>query len=106
MSQVRLAVGLGVSFQQVQKYENGTNRLSASRLQRAAEVLEIPMTFFFDDSDHKVKIASRSLPSHVREFLSASDGLALAKAFMRLKTANSRRLAVRLVQDLLKGDEV
>ncbi len=49
MSQQQLAAGLGVSFQQVQKYENGSNRIGASRLRRLAEILRVPVSFFFED---------------------------------------------------------
>ncbi|MDX4076759.1 helix-turn-helix transcriptional regulator, partial [Brucella sp. NBRC 113783] len=49
MSQVTLAEGLGITFQQVQKYEKGTNRVGASRLQAIADLLQVPVSFFFDD---------------------------------------------------------
>lgn len=102
MSQGFLAEGLGVSFQQVQKYENGANRLSASRLQQASAILQVPMTFFFEGGPRKARLSTASVPTYVRDFMSIAEGSALLNAFMMLKTSAARRLAVRLIEDLAK----
>jgi len=89
MSQEQLGDGLGLTFQQVQKYEKGTNRISASRLQQAAGILQVPVPFFFEGapgSYHKADgLSETASPAYVFEFLATSEGLALTKAFMRIK---------------------
>jgi transcriptional regulator with XRE-family HTH domain len=98
MSQTKLAEAIGITFQQVQKYENGTNRISASRLQQIANVLQVPVTFLFEGTPGQRK-ADGSVPSpaYVSEFLATSDGLALVRAFTRLPSAKLRRSIVTLV---------
>jgi transcriptional regulator with XRE-family HTH domain len=101
MSQEKLADGLGVSFQQVQKYEKGTNRMGSSRLQQAADILEVPVPFFFDGAPGQAKASSKnSSPAFVSEFLATSDGLSLVKAFMRIKGAKLRRSIVHAVEQM------
>jgi transcriptional regulator with XRE-family HTH domain len=102
MSQEKLADRLGLTFQQVQKYEKGTNRISASRLQEASLILDVPVSFFFEQVP-EVAGPGRGhadLPSlaYVNDFLTTSDGLALAKAFMRIGDPALRRSIVRLVE--------
>jgi transcriptional regulator with XRE-family HTH domain len=104
MSQTDLGAALGVTFQQVQKYEKGTNRIGASRLQQMAYTLQVPLSFFFDDpmkpkEDGGARHA-RS-PDYVSDFLTTTDGLALTKAFMLIKDARLRRSIVRLVEDIV-----
>src|SRR5712692_4852615 len=89
MSQEKLGDALGLTFQQVQKYEKGTNRIGASRLQHISHILQVPISFFFEGAPHvpgqpKGDGAAPS-PTYVTEFLASSDGLALTKAFMRIK---------------------
>ena len=80
-----------VSFQQVQKYEKGTNRISASRLQQSAHILQVPVPFFFEGAPGQPKIdGSAPSPAYVTDFLATSDGLALVKAFVRIKKAKLR----------------
>jgi transcriptional regulator with XRE-family HTH domain len=104
MSQTDLANGLGVTFQQVQKYENGKNRVSASRLQQISQILQVPVPFFFEDGPtlNGQHGGSQGAPSpiYVSDFLATSDGLALAKAFMRIKDATLRRKIVLLVKNI------
>ncbi len=102
LSQERLGEHLGVTFQQVQKYEKGTNRIGASRLQAIARVLAVPVSFFFEDAPGGLPIAGvetfdRSATDHVVEFLSSSEGLALNRAFVRIRDAKQRRKLVELV---------
>jgi transcriptional regulator with XRE-family HTH domain len=104
MSQTKLADAIGLTFQQVQKYEKGTNRMGSSRLMQIAHVLEVPVTFFFEGAPGQPKI-SRTAPSpdFVTQFLSKEDGLALTRAFMRLRDAKVRRSIVHLVENIANG---
>jgi transcriptional regulator with XRE-family HTH domain len=97
MRQEKLGDVLGLSFQQLQKYEKG-NRISASRLQHLSQILQVPVAFFFEGAPGGSDGTAES-PSYVSEFLATSDGLALAKAFMRIEDARLRRLIVHLVGD-------
>src|ERR1700745_3256386 len=89
LSQTDLADGLGVSFQQVQKYEKGTNRIGASRLQQISEILQVPVSFFFEGAPHigapPDGMKGVPSPTYVSDFLATSEGLALTKAFTRIK---------------------
>src|SRR5258705_7908394 len=96
MSQEKLGEALKITFQQVQKYEKGTNRISASRLQHVSHVLQVPVPFFFDGAPHVPGQTTghggaAPSPAYVTEFLASSDGLALTKAFMRIKKRELRR---------------
>jgi transcriptional regulator with XRE-family HTH domain len=107
MSQEKLGDAIGLTFQQVQKYEKGANRVSASRLQQISDVLGVPVTFFFDDAPGPQRTASRDdapSPDILTDFLATSDGLALAKAFTRIKRAKVRRGIVRLVEEITGDD--
>jgi len=109
MSQSKLADGLGLTFQQVQKYEKGTNRMGASRLQHLSHILQIPVPFFFEGAPHLPEqpegIAAPPMPTYVSEFLATIDGLALTKAFMEIKQPSLRRRIVELVE-ATAGDEL
>src|SRR3954470_18929383 len=100
MSQSTLADGLGLTFQQVQKYEKGTNRMGASRLQHISHILQIPVPFFFEDAPHVAGqpkgFGEAPSPTYVSEFLATRDGLALTKAFMRITGPGLRRRIVHL----------
>ncbi|MGA8612614.1 MAG: helix-turn-helix transcriptional regulator [Xanthobacteraceae bacterium] len=104
MSQEMLADQLGVTFQQVQKYEKGTNRVSASRLQQMSQILDVPISFFFEQAPNSARQSrgSGETPSfaYVNDFLASSDGLALVKAFVRIKDKTVRRSIVRLVEGI------
>lgn len=107
MSQVDLADRLGITFQQVQKYENGVNRISASRLQRISQVLDVPIYFFFEgageSSQNQQKRGQRASASQVTDFLATPDAHALMRAFMRIKDPKLRRWVVRTVRALPQG---
>lgn len=105
MSQEKLGEQLGITFQQIQKYEKGTNRIGASRLQNIASVLSVPVGFFFDGAPgHGEASASDSKSgSYVVDFLSSSEGLQLNRAFVRISDAKVRRRIVDLVR-ALAGD--
>ena len=106
MSQEKLGEALGLTFQQVQKYEKGTNRIGASRLQQIANILQVPVSFFFEgapdlgDMPAAGGMGEAPSPSYVSDFLATSDGLALTKAFMRISDAKLRRRIVDLVEHI------
>jgi len=105
MSQEKLGDALGLTFQQVQKYEKGTNRIGASRLQQIAQILQVPVSFFFEGAPNLQSgesELSKDTPSasYVSEFLATSEGLSLTKAFMRIQDARIRRRIVDLVEEI------
>ena len=110
MSQSKLADGLGLTFQQVQKYEKGTNRMGASRLQHLSHILQIPVPFFFEGAPHlpgqPTGIGEAPSPAYVFDFLATTDGLALIKAFMQLKEPGLRRRIVQLVEEIALFEEI
>ena len=95
---------LGLTFQQVQKYERGSNRISASRLQHLSQILQVPVPFFFEGapaaSAGPAAQAPAEDPSYVANFLATSEGLDLVKAFVSIEDPELRRAIVRLVQAL------
>jgi len=104
-SQEKLGGALGLTFQQVQKYEKGTNRIGASRLQQIAQILQVPVSFFFEGAPHALGHSSGGMseapsPAYVADFLATSDGLSLTKAFMRIKSSKMRRRIVDLVEQI------
>jgi transcriptional regulator with XRE-family HTH domain len=104
LSQEKLGDSLGVTFQQVQKYEKGTNRIGASRLQQISKVLGVPVSFFFDDApgeENKTEgFADGGSSDYVVDFLSTSEGIALNRAFLRVRDPRVRRRIVDLVSAL------
>jgi transcriptional regulator with XRE-family HTH domain len=108
MSQEKLGGALGLTFQQVQKYEKGTNRIGASRLQQISNILQVPVAFFFEGAPnlhpHQDGMVDAPSPSYVSDFLATSDGLALTKAFMRIKEPRLRRRIVDLVEEIAERD--
>src|SRR5262245_56733470 len=86
LSQEKLGDALGLTFQQIQKYEKGTNRIGASRLQQISGILQVPVAFFFEGAPRMAGEGGKSFtgapsPAFVSEFLATSEGLALMKAF-------------------------
>jgi transcriptional regulator with XRE-family HTH domain len=108
MSQEQLADALGVTYQQVQKYERGANRIGASRLQQISHVLQVPVVFFFegtpDASATHDSNGSELSVAQIDDFVSDSNGLRLIGAFMRIDNAAVRRRIVMLVQELAGDD--
>jgi transcriptional regulator with XRE-family HTH domain len=102
-SQLANVVG-GLTFQQVQKYEKGTNRIGASRLHYVSRILQVPIAYFFDGTPGQQK-AKGNLPSsnYVSDFLAATDGLSLAKAYTKIKHAKIRHHVVKLVDEIAGG---
>lgn len=107
MSQEKLGDELGVTFQQVQKYERGANRIGASRLYSLANVLDVPVNFFFDGLTGVAAggVAETEQSPIVYDFIQSSGGVALAEAFSRIKTPKVRRRVLELVRSLADEDE-
>ncbi|HEY7458421.1 MAG TPA: helix-turn-helix transcriptional regulator [Xanthobacteraceae bacterium] len=109
MSQEKLGERLGITFQQIQKYEKGTNRIGASRLQQISGVLGVPVSFFFEGAPTQEGatggLGESPSPAYVSDFLATSDGLALTKAFMKVKDAKVRRRIVDLVEAIASEEE-
>lgn len=113
MSQEKLGEHLGLTFQQVQKYEKGVNRIGASRLFDLAKVLGVPIQFFYDEAPVGAHNAPQAAPgfaeqpgeSYVVEFLGTREGLELNKAFARISDARVRRSIVELVRSLAGEDQ-
>jgi transcriptional regulator with XRE-family HTH domain len=106
MSQEKLADQLGLTFQQVQKYENGSNRISASRLLQLSNILGVPISFFFENAPRAPGRASgqagASSLDYVNDFLASTEGLALAKAFMEIDDSALKRSIVRLIEGIVR----
>ena len=103
MSQEKLGEHLGITFQQIQKYEKGTNRVGASRLQAIASILEVPVSFFFEDapgSSAQEGLAEASQTTYVVDFLSSTEGLQLNRSFVRIGDPKVRRKIIDLVKAL------
>ena len=104
MSQEKLGDALGLTFQQVQKYEKGTNRIGASRIQQISGILQAPVAFFFEGAPggslNASGLSEESSPAYVADFLATSEGLALTRAFTRIADAKLRRSIVDMVEQI------
>ncbi|WP_136657566.1 helix-turn-helix domain-containing protein [Nitratireductor sp. XY-223] len=110
MSQEKLGESLGITFQQIQKYEKGTNRVGASRLQNISSILNVPVSFFFEDapgdpSTGQPGASESSSSNYVVDFLSSSEGLQLNRAFVKIDDPKVRRKIVDLVKALAADSE-
>jgi transcriptional regulator with XRE-family HTH domain len=105
MSQEKLGEALGLTFQQIQKYEKGTNRVGASRIQQISEILQVPVSFLFEGGPTSTAsggngFGEASSPTYVSDFLATSEGLALTRAFTRIADSKLRRSIVDLVEQI------
>ena len=100
MSQEKLGEELGVTFQQVQKYERGANRVGASRLFELARALDTDVGFFFIGLD---EAGAAPADESVYDFINSSDGLALVAAFRRIEDRRVRRSAIELLRVIADG---
>ncbi|NDB66580.1 MAG: XRE family transcriptional regulator [Methylocystaceae bacterium] len=110
MSQEKLGAALGLSFQQIQKYEKGTNRIGASRLQQISKILKVMPAFFFEgaptlSNDPAVGFSEDGTPGYVTEFLSTVEGLQVCKAFARIQDIKVRKRLVELLVSLAAAEE-
>lgn len=99
MSQSSLAEGLGITFQQVQKYEKGSNRIGSSRLQTIANILGVPVAYFFEQCGEMSP--SPNIDDGLAGFLSSPEGLELNRAFRGIADPRVRRTFVALVKSLV-----
>ena len=102
MSQEKLGEALGLTFQQVQKYEKGTNRVGASRIAQISEILQVPVSFLFEGGPggSADSYNEGTSPAYVSDFLATSEGLALTRAFTRIPDARLRRTIVDMVEQI------
>ena len=101
LSQEKLGEKLGITFQQIQKYEKGTNRVGASRLQAMADAMEVPVSYFFPDSSSQQGPGMQEDgAAFMMDFMSTAEGLDLSRAFVRIRSSKVRRKVVELVRAL------
>jgi len=103
MSQERLGELLGLTFQQVQKYEKGVNRIGAGRLFEIARILSVPIGYFYESVTEQLEATpgfAEQDSQPVLEFVSSGDGLQLSLAYMRIKDAKVRKRVLDLVKSL------
>ena len=109
LSQERMGEMLGLTFQQVQKYEKGVNRIGAGRLYQIADILSVPVSYFYEgfvgdgSMGHAANDDTATKP--VMEFLSSGEGLQLTLAFMRIKDGKVRKRVIDLIKSLSDGVE-
>jgi transcriptional regulator with XRE-family HTH domain len=105
LSQEKLGEKLGITFQQIQKYEKGTNRVGASRLQAMANAMEVPVSYFFPDASTSQGGAGMQEEgaTFMMDFMSTAEGLELSRAFVRIRSSKVRRKIVELIRAL--GEE-
>ncbi|MGB8363603.1 MAG: helix-turn-helix transcriptional regulator [Rhizomicrobium sp.] len=104
MSQERLGELLGLTFQQVQKYEKGVNRIGAGRLYQMAHILGVPIDYFYEGAAEQAGAVNADVPNPpVMEFLSSGEGLQLSLAFMRIKDGKVRKRVIDLIKSLADG---
>jgi transcriptional regulator with XRE-family HTH domain len=108
MSQEKLGEALGLTFQQVQKYEKGTNRVGSGRLQEIGDILGVPVTFFFEGQEGERRQKEGSpVVQEIEEFLSQKDSIELLSAFNAIKDPAVRRALINMARasaGLAKGD--
>ena len=108
MSQEKLGEALKITFQQVQKYEKGTNRISASRLQQIANVLGVTVSFLYEGAPTEAEaggFAESATPAYVADFVASHEGLQLMRSFTRIKDPRVRRTIVEHVKALAGEEE-
>jgi transcriptional regulator with XRE-family HTH domain len=107
LTQTELGDHLGVSFQQIQKYERGANRVGAGRLQAIAKALSEPVSFFFrgPESESRSVIGAIELSVDVMTFIASTEGRELNNAFVRVENNEVRKLVVSLVCAIASGDK-
>jgi transcriptional regulator with XRE-family HTH domain len=105
MSQESLGERLGVSFQQVQKYERGSNRVSASRLFFLADALDVPVSYFFEGLDERGRVSGEAPSDDLYAFITSPDGVTLAAAFSSIGDQAVRRKMIELARAVGGGDD-
>lgn len=110
ISQERLAEGLGLTFQQVQKYERGANRISASKLYQIARVLQVPTGFFFEGLDDPASPSGDNYTAAwskvVDDLLAEPNGPALIEAFLSIRRRSVRKGLADLAREIAANDQL
>ncbi len=110
MSQERLGDSMGLTFQQVQKYEKGVNRIGASRLFQISKILDVPVQFFFEEAPNLTEagaapgMAEPESQTFIIEFLNSREGLELNRAFSKISDARIRKSIIDLIRALSAAD--
>lgn len=103
-SQEKLGESLGITFQQIQKYEKGTNRVGASRLQAISSILNVPVSFFFEDAPGSETqapgFAEENDSTYIVDFMNSNEGVQLTRAFTKITDPKIRRKIIDLVKTL------
>lgn len=106
VSQEQLGDELGLTFQQIQKYEKGQNRIGAGRLYRIAQILSVPVSFFYeglpDASEGANDTENAQKSAELQRFLASSEGHSLSHAFMKIEDSVTRRRIVDLVNTIAR----
>ena len=106
MSQEKLGDQLGVTFQQVQKYERGANRVGASRLFKMSQVMDVPVGFFFQGLEGQgTEVSPEGDTAAVYDFINSTDGVAQVKAISGIKSKRTRRQLLELTRAIAAGDD-
>ncbi|MEN3402286.1 helix-turn-helix domain-containing protein [Brucella melitensis] len=110
LSQEKLGENLSITFQQIQKYEKGTNRVGASRLQAISSILNVPVSFFFEDAPGSGSsggdgFAEDNEATYVVDFLNSNEGVQLTRAFTKISDPKVRRKIIDLVKSLAADAE-
>ncbi|ABM45051.1 helix-turn-helix domain-containing protein [Bartonella bacilliformis] len=106
LTQEKLGEQLGITFQQIQKYEKGTNRVGASRLQAIAEIMDVPVSYFFDKGiNNQPEESFAESDSNFMDFCSSNEGIQLMRAFTNILDAKVRRKIIDLAKALSEEDQ-
>lgn len=109
MSQEKLGGRLGLTFQQIQKYEKGANRIGASRLWELSNILEVPVGFFYENApgapEHTEGLEESGQRDFVADFIQSGKGLSIIKYFVRINNPDVRRNILNMVRAIAKADE-
>ncbi len=110
MSQTKLGDALKLTFQQVQKYENGSNRIGASRLYQVSQILGVPVSFFFDEMDQLTAVANENAPTAASggapgDLVAKRETLELVRAYYRIVNPKVRRGIVDMIRAIGRSDD-
>ncbi len=114
LSQEKLGEAVGLTFQQIQKYERGANRIGASRLYQLTRILDVPISFFFDDMPEDVKSGARRPPADLEDRpqvalepdpMAKRETLELVRAYYRIANPKVRKRLFELAKSLAKASE-
>lgn len=108
LSQEKLGDSMGLTFQQIQKYEKGVNRIGASRLYKLSQVLDVPVQFFFEgmppEDTQPASGTGSNTEAFLYEFLNTREGLELNRAFIKVTDPALRRSVIDLVRSLGRSE--